>query len=133
MFWALKTLRSYIYRAQFAVRTDHDALECMLNMSDPHGRIARWRLILSNFDFTVTYRPGFNNQVPEALSRCTPEYFDDAKVDNGISTFLAHVLVLPGAQLGARENKQEGETPEEDVHPYDVWDELSYQYRVVNL
>lgn len=87
----------------------------------PHGWISRWRLKLSHFDFTDTYRPGTNNQVPYALSKCTPEYRDDVEVEDEIPICEAHAFVFTRAQATSRKNNEEEGTPEEEVSLYDVW------------
>ena len=67
--WAITTLRPYIEGQKFVVRPDHDALRLLLTLSDPSGRLMRWRLRLSEFDFEIQYRPRSVHQVPDALSR----------------------------------------------------------------
>ena len=67
--WGVTTLRPYVEGQSFTVRTDHDALKWLMNLEDPSGRLARWRLRLAEFDLRITYRPGRVHQVPDALSR----------------------------------------------------------------
>lgn len=86
--------------------TDHDALKWMLNISEPQMGITRWRLCLGNFDFTVTYRTGFNSKVPHELSRCTPEDHEDVDIEDEITTFMSHALVLTRPQVANRKNKE---------------------------
>ena len=56
--WAVTTLRLYIEGLKFTIRTDHDALRWLTTLTDSSGRLMRWRLRLSESDFTITYRPG---------------------------------------------------------------------------
>lgn len=42
-------------------------------MKDPHGRIARWFVLLSQFDFDIQYRPGSENANADYLSRPAEE------------------------------------------------------------
>ena len=67
--WAVTTLRPYIEGETFTVRKDHDALRWLMTLTDSSQRLMRWRLRLSEFDFTIQYRPAIVNQVPDALSR----------------------------------------------------------------
>ncbi len=54
----------------FVVVTDHQALQSVLHSKDPKGRIARWLATLVQYNFRVEYRPGKQNVVADALSRC---------------------------------------------------------------
>ena len=56
--WAVTTLRPYVEGQNFRVRSNHDALRWLLILTDPSGRLMRWRLRLSEFDFEIHYRPG---------------------------------------------------------------------------
>lgn len=67
--WGIRTLREYIEGTKLIFRSDQDALRCIISFSDPNGRLALWWFKLSSFDFTVQYRPGFKNQVSDALYR----------------------------------------------------------------
>ena len=93
MVWAITTLRPYIEGQKFVVRTDHDALRWLLTLSDPSGRMMRWRLRLYEFDFEIQYRPGRVHQVPDALSRLITPGSDPKPVDDEIPTFGHNVLV----------------------------------------
>ena len=55
----------------------------------------RWRLRLSELDFTTQYRPGIVHQVPDALSRIiSPQGKDDRPVDDEVPTYGDHENVL---------------------------------------
>ena len=51
--FALKKFRHYLLCKKFKLYTDHEALKHVLNMKDPHGRIARWLSLLTEFDFEI--------------------------------------------------------------------------------
>jgi hypothetical protein len=63
-----------------------------------HGRMGRWSLFLSNYDFTIEYKLGEENADADALSRVphppndNPQGYDDA-LDNDVD-FL---YTLPAA------------------------------------
>jgi hypothetical protein len=40
-----------------------------MNLSDAQGRLARWRLRLAEFDFTVEYHPGAAHHAADVMSR----------------------------------------------------------------
>ena len=59
--WSVLMLRPYLLGTQFTVRTDHHELWWLLNLTDVSGRLARWRVRLSEYDFANEYRPGVRN------------------------------------------------------------------------
>ena len=56
--FALKKFRHYLLCQKFKLFTDHEALKYVINDRDPHGRIARWISIFSEYDFEVVYSGG---------------------------------------------------------------------------
>ncbi|KAJ8023583.1 hypothetical protein HOLleu_36062 [Holothuria leucospilota] len=64
--------------SQITVFTDHKALVWMLRNKALKGKLVRWALRLQEFDYTVHYRPGIQNMIPDALSRapqiCSIDY-----------------------------------------------------------
>lgn len=67
--WATKYFRPYLFGRKFKILTDHKPLQWMVNMKEPNSRLTRWRLRLSEYDFTVTYKKGKSNTNADALSR----------------------------------------------------------------
>ena len=67
--WALEKWRPYLEGRLCRVITDHQALCWLFRKNKQNGRLARWILRLQDFKFQVVYRPGTQNQVPDALSR----------------------------------------------------------------
>ena len=57
----------------FVVETDHRPLTWLTSFHDPPALIARWIEILSQFNFSIVYRSGAENQAADALSRIRPE------------------------------------------------------------
>ena len=93
--WSVTTLRLYIQGFTPTVRTDRDALRRLMTISDSTGRLMRWRLRLSQFEFTIKYSPGLVHQVPDALSRVlTPEGNDDKPIDDKVLTYSDHEAVF---------------------------------------
>lgn len=70
---ALEHWRCYLDNGQqFTVYTDHSALKWFLSISNPTGRLARWGVRLSTFNFVMKHRKGVDNVIPDALSRALP-------------------------------------------------------------
>lgn len=70
---ALEHWRCYLENGKpFTVYTDHSALKWFLSLSNPTGRLARWGVRLSSFNFELKHRRGVDNVIPDALSRAVP-------------------------------------------------------------
>jgi hypothetical protein len=57
----------------FTIITDHEALKYFATKRLLSTRQARWSQIMSEFDYTIKYRPGKLNVIADALSRKTRE------------------------------------------------------------
>ncbi|CDF38390.1 unnamed protein product [Chondrus crispus] len=67
--WALQILRPYLERKHLELYPDHQSLKWMMSLTDASGRLARWRLRLLEFDFTIKNRKGAVNCIADAVSR----------------------------------------------------------------
>lgn len=65
---SLKRFRVYLIGIPFKVITDCSALRATLTKRDLLPKVARWWLILQEYDFSIEYRPGHNMQHVDALS-----------------------------------------------------------------
>ena len=66
----IEAFRFYLMGRTFTVQTDHRALLWLDRLKDTNSRLTRWSLILQQYQFTVTHRPGSTNGNADALSRC---------------------------------------------------------------
>lgn len=67
--WATKYFRPYLFGRKFKVVTDHKPLQWVMSLKEPGSRLTRWRLKLSEYNFTAVYKQGKNNTNADALSR----------------------------------------------------------------
>jgi len=69
--WAVKYFRYYVYGSKLTIITDHSALTWLLNSyaECSNKRLERWKIDLSEYDFSIQYRKGTRHQNADALSR----------------------------------------------------------------
>lgn len=67
--WGIWKMRDYLEGYHFIVITDHQSLKWLNKIENPSGRLARWAMELSQYDFEIKYRKGSENTVADALSR----------------------------------------------------------------
>ncbi|GFS61121.1 transposon Tf2-9 polyprotein [Trichonephila clavipes] len=66
---ALKKFRSYLLGTKFKIITDCDAFQKTMHKKDLPAKIARWALMLEEFDYEVCHRPSRQMKHVDALSR----------------------------------------------------------------
>uniref|UniRef100_A0A6A7FXQ6 RNA-directed DNA polymerase n=1 Tax=Hirondellea gigas TaxID=1518452 RepID=A0A6A7FXQ6_9CRUS len=67
---SVKHFAPYLQGEHFTIVTDHQALKQIFKYKySSNGRLARWALSLSEYDFEVKYKSGKLHVVPDALSR----------------------------------------------------------------
>lgn len=78
LWWAIGRFRYYIFGREFTVVSDHKPLEWLLSTSALRGKLARWAMRLSEYDFTVQYREGVKHVNADCLSRHPVGLGDDS-------------------------------------------------------
>lgn len=66
---ALRKFRIYLLGITFKIVTDCQAFSLTMNKKDLCVRVARWALLLEEFDYTIVHRPGKNMIHVDTLSR----------------------------------------------------------------
>ena len=127
--WALQTLRPYLIYEHTTVHTDHRALHWLMNISEPSGRLTRWRLRLSEFDITIQYRKGKDNQQADALSRLLTGSPTNETDDDDIPAFICEEEVDAGLPSTSTAHS---DTPEKDLQECEPFEEDEYD-QVDNL
>lgn len=70
---AIEHWRCYLDNGlKFVVYTDHASLKWFLNLNNATGRLSRWGVRLSAYNFEIRHRRGSDNIVPDGLSRSVP-------------------------------------------------------------
>ena len=67
--YACRKFRHYLLGYKTYFYTDHNALKYLVNQTDLSGRIARWMLLLMEFDFEIIVKPGRMHDNADYLSR----------------------------------------------------------------
>jgi hypothetical protein len=67
--WAIKHYRVYLDGVLFTIITDHRALKWLMDIKEPHGRLARWAIYLQSYNFNIVDRPGIQHINADAMSR----------------------------------------------------------------
>lgn len=69
MIYGLKKFRHYVLASKVVFHVDHQALIYLVNKPELAGRIARWVILLQEFDYSVIHTPGRSHMVADYLSR----------------------------------------------------------------
>ena len=67
--WACFLLRPYLEGQELLIPTDHSSLRWLPSMDSAQGRVARWRLRLSEFRYEICTRSGREHHCADATSR----------------------------------------------------------------
>jgi hypothetical protein len=67
--FGVKQFRTYVYGTKFQIITDHIALNWLMNIKEPTGRLARWAIYLQVYDFEIIHRKGLKHSNADTLSR----------------------------------------------------------------
>ena len=92
--YATKQFRHYLLGRHFNLFTDHAPLQ-WLSTQRMEGLLCRWALCLQEYDFSIVYRKGTQNQNADALSRLDnkgPQSHPTATTVLQPSPFLAQLI-----------------------------------------
>ena len=95
MIYSVQKYRHYLLGYKFTFHVDHDALKYMVNKPQLSGRIARWILLLQEFDFIVDVRLGKKHANADFLSRISEEVNPESINDNFRDAHLFNVEIIP--------------------------------------
>ena len=67
--YAIQRFRYYLWGKPFKLITDCKAMEWLTTTAKLRSKLARWSLILAEYDMDIVHRAGKDNTVPDLLSR----------------------------------------------------------------
>jgi hypothetical protein len=108
----------------FLVVTDHRALEHFSTKRQLNSRQAHWADILAQYNFTITYRPGTQNTIPDVLSR-KAEMIRDQKTRQAAARSL--VMFQPVRGQCVYQSAEEEETQVYMIAP-NQWEDQDITY-----
>jgi hypothetical protein len=73
MVFFVKKFRHYLICNPVVFFVDHMAIKYLVNKAELSGRLARWVLLLEEFDYTVEYKPGRMHLQADHLSRLSKD------------------------------------------------------------
>ena len=119
--WAVTAFRPYLYGHKFTVATDHCPLSWLKSVKEPTGRLARWILMLGEYNMDIVYRRGKDNTNADSLSR--RRHHDTDKEDqemlsthrNKTSESCAAVGFLPQWSAADLQHMQKSDTEIKEV------------------
>ena len=69
MVYSVTKYRHYLLGRKFSFHVDHSALLYLVSKASLTGKIARWTLLLQEFEFDIFHRPGVQHAVADYLSK----------------------------------------------------------------
>ncbi|GBM05123.1 hypothetical protein AVEN_197691-1 [Araneus ventricosus] len=91
--WTLERLRQFLLGISFTVVTDFQALIYMNAKKSSNPQIARWSLLIQEFNFEIRHRPGARMSHIDAISRA-PVLNSSDTLDSLIENKLEVYLTL---------------------------------------
>ncbi|CAI4220538.1 unnamed protein product, partial [Auanema sp. JU1783] len=79
LIFALTQFRTYVLGTHTTCITDHRPLTSLLTRRDLFGRLAKFQLVIQEYDIEIRYREGRLNDVCDALSRYIGQEANDPK------------------------------------------------------
>ena len=102
--WGLEQFRSYIVGRRVKVVTDHANLKWLTTMAPQRTKVARWCMIIAEFDFFIDHRKGERNIAPDGLSRhpTTENIPDDNVVIPPENAVIAFIIIATSVDVPNR-------------------------------
>jgi hypothetical protein len=75
--WVIIHFRPYLYGTNFILYTDHQPIKWLMTNNKLNGKLARWALILQEYEFKVIHRPSITHQNTDTMSQRPFTTFED--------------------------------------------------------
>ena len=103
LLFGVRKFHQYLSGRAFTILTDHKPLVSLLgeNRGVPlmaSGRMQRWAITLSGYQYKLRYRPGTTNAVADALSRLPLSVKPEVTEDSSESVLSLHILEITPAR-----------------------------------
>ena len=82
MVYSMTMYRHYLLGRMFSFHVDHSTLIYLFSKESLTGKIARWTLLLQEFEFDIYHRPGVQHVVADYLSRMESDEAGDGVRDD---------------------------------------------------
>jgi hypothetical protein len=69
MIYSVRKFRHYLLGKRFTFHVDHSALVYLVSKASLNRKVARWTLLLQEYEFNIVHRPGAQYAVADYLSR----------------------------------------------------------------
>jgi hypothetical protein len=86
--FSLKKFRHYLLGYKAKIVIDHKALTHLVNKSNPTGCLARWLLLMEEFDIDIVHRPGRRHGNVDGLTRAYEGVGDVSEDDDFLDTTI---------------------------------------------
>ena len=95
MVYNITKFRHYFLGRRFTFHVDHSTLLYLVNKQGLTGRLARWMLLLQEFDFQIHHRTGVQHAVADYLSRLESGEPTDSTYDDLLDVGLFSLTTTP--------------------------------------
>ncbi|GJJ71586.1 hypothetical protein EMPS_03936 [Entomortierella parvispora] len=120
--FALTKFHYYLWGRHFTLYTDHRALTFIHSQKELNSMLTGWHETILSYDFTVEYRPGVMNVLPDHLSRLFP-----ASIQTRYDSNHGHIV---NAYMHIMQNK---DTMLEVVHGKKKQDDILYKTHALGV
>jgi len=98
--WAVIHFKPYLYATNFTLYTDHQPIKWLMTNDKLIGKLARWALILQEYEFKVIHRPGITHQNMDTMSQrpltTSEDFLEAGKTLSRFQQYmyLMHLVIL---------------------------------------